>query len=95
MGLAIYAQAVGHQRLRMVADDRDASFVRLCLSAPLGSIRRGVMPHGDTMFNSWQTERLIEELEALPAGRPAVIDEILEVAWLALKKAGYVYIIGD
>jgi hypothetical protein len=53
------------------------------------------MPHGDTMFNSWQTERLIEELEALPAGRPAVIDEILEVAWLALKKAGYVYIIGD
>lgn len=95
MGLAIYAEGRARNKLDHIPDDVDASFRQLCQSAPWESLRRGVMQFGDTYFNRVQLERLVEELEALPAERPAVVDGVLALARLAIRNSGYLHFVGD
>ncbi|MFF7148397.1 hypothetical protein ACFZAO_10090 [Streptomyces griseoaurantiacus] len=95
MGLAMYAEGHAYNRLGSTFDGVEAPFLRLCRSAPRESLRWGVMQYGDTYFNRAQLERLVEELEALPPDRPVIVEEVLRLARLAIRNAGYLHVIGD
>lgn len=96
MGLGIRVNGLGGEPLGFFTDDLEESFRKMCDRAPDNSLRRGVMQYGDTMFNSFQLYRLIDELEALPANEMTpTIQRVLDSAYLARRKSGWIYITGD
>ncbi|MFD0376945.1 hypothetical protein [Streptomyces sp. NPDC127112] len=96
MGLGIYARDARREKICFASDDPQDSFYQLCAAAPWESLRRGVMKHGETVFNSVQLRRLIEELEALPPGESTpVVRDVVEAARLAIRRSGYLQFIGD
>ncbi|MFI5999922.1 hypothetical protein ACIA98_05820 [Streptomyces sp. NPDC051366] len=96
MGLGIHVRDLRREEIRSLTDSPDDSFRRMCQSAPWESLRRGVMQHGTTVFNSLQLYRFIEELEALPpAETTATVREVLDAAQLALRHSGYLEFVGD
>ncbi|QGQ19856.1 hypothetical protein GC089_12300 [Cellulomonas sp. JZ18] len=54
--------------------------------------------HSDTMFNSFQLQRVIDELDVLARDRPDLRDDankLREVALLMARSGGYFWIVGD
>jgi len=96
VGLDIYVRDVRRAQIDYFGDDSDGSFEKMCRAAPKGSLRRGVSPYGDTMFNVVQLLRLVEELEGLPEDQvtPAV-QRVLDGARLAIRRSGYLFFVGD
>ncbi|KUF16029.1 hypothetical protein [Streptomyces silvensis] len=96
MGIAISLRDLRHDEFGFLTDDADDSFRKMCQEAPADALRRGVMQHGHTMFNSLQLHRLVDELEGLRSEEvtPAVRD-VLEAARQAIRKSGYLYFTGD
>ncbi|KND34731.1 hypothetical protein [Streptomyces acidiscabies] len=96
MGLDIYVKDVRRDELEYISDDAEDSFGVMCRQAPETSLRRGVMQHGQTMFNSYQLYRFVEELEALPSSEVTPkIQQVLDGARRAIRKSGYLYFVGD
>ncbi|WP_328923091.1 hypothetical protein [Streptomyces griseoaurantiacus] len=95
MSLGMYVLDRSGRQTRYFSDDVNNSFMRICESAPPESVRSGVMKYGDTMFNRNQLVRLIEELEALEGGPPAVVIDILDAARYAWRESLYLFIRGD
>ncbi|MBT2477369.1 hypothetical protein [Streptomyces sp. ISL-94] len=96
MGLGIYVKDLRRDEIGFLIDDPEDSFRRMCEAAPRESLRAGVSRYGDTLFNSLQLRRLIEELEALPPNEVTpVVQAILDSAQLAIRRSGYLLFIGD
>ncbi|WP_329614972.1 hypothetical protein OG244_19230 [Streptomyces brevispora] len=96
MSLGIYVRDVRRDQIEFIGDDAEESFGKMCRTAPETSLRRGVMQHGETMFNSYQLYRLVEELTALPPNEVTPkIQQVLQAAQLAIRKSGYLYFVGD
>ncbi|MFI5673637.1 hypothetical protein [Streptomyces cellulosae] len=96
MGLDIYVRDVRRDQVDVIGDDAEDSFGRMCRTAPETSLRRGVMQFGDTMFNSSQLYRFVEELESLsPDEMTPAIRCVLDAARLAIRRSGYLYFVGD
>ncbi|MFF4350330.1 hypothetical protein [Streptomyces sp. NPDC001530] len=57
----------------------------------------GVCPYADTVFNTWQTPMLLEELARLPVERMGPwVDEVRELCRIAEEGAHrYVWFVGD
>ncbi|MEU7151265.1 hypothetical protein AB0B15_25055 [Streptomyces sp. NPDC045456] len=96
MGIGVSLRDLRHDEFGFLTDDADDSFRKMCQEAPADALRRGVLQHGHTMFNSLQLRRLVDELEGLRSEEmtPA-ISAILEAAKQAIRKSGYLYFIGD
>lgn len=96
MGLAIYVENQLHERVEQLFDDPQETFMKSCENAPVGSVRRGVDRHGDTMFNCYQLNILIGELEDLSAdSTTGAVNRITEAARRAIHLHGYLYFVGD
>lgn len=96
MGMAIFIENQIHERVGSVFDDAQDSFMRICDAGPRGSVRRDIMRHGDTMLNTIQLERLIEELDGLPPEqRSNTVRQVQNAAHDAIRLRGYLIFAGD
>ena len=96
MGLGMYVLDQGDRQVDFFTDDVDASFMSICQEAPWESLRRGVMQHGTTVFNSLQLRRLVEELRSLPQERTLpVVERVICGAELAIRRSGSLRFMGD
>ncbi|MFD6329446.1 hypothetical protein ACFWGI_07690 [Streptomyces niveus] len=96
MSLSIHIRNQTHYEIEFFTDGPEDSFRKMCQRAPDDSLRRGVMQFADTMFNSVQLHRFVEELESLPASEmTSSIQRALDGAKLAIRKSGYLYFVGD
>ncbi|MFC8829650.1 hypothetical protein ACFT9I_30430 [Streptomyces sp. NPDC057137] len=96
MSLSIHVRNPRHHEIDSFADDPEDSFREMCQRAPDDSLRRGVMQFADTMFNTVQLHRFVDELESLPASEmTSSIQKALDCAKLAIRKSGYLYFVGD
>ncbi|WP_147430055.1 hypothetical protein [Frondihabitans australicus] len=77
-------------------DDSAASIMSFCEAGENSSVRRGVFKYGDTMFNSLQIRRLLDEIEAVPySERSPALHELAEAGYLAIRRRGYLFFLGD
>ncbi|MCL7377011.1 hypothetical protein [Streptomyces sp. 35G-GA-8] len=96
MGLGIYVEDLWRGRMSAFTDDEEASFMRVCESAPEESLRFGVNKYGETLFNSIQLRQLVKELESLPEDdRTPVVQQVVDGARQAIHRTGYLHFIGD
>ncbi|MFD9816622.1 hypothetical protein [Streptomyces sp. NPDC059080] len=96
MGLGIRVKNLRRDEILSFTDSPDDSFREMCNSAPWESLRRGVAQYGETLFNSLQLRRLVEELESLPKGEATpVVHEVIDAARPAIRHSGYLHFIGD
>ncbi|MEV8366531.1 hypothetical protein [Streptomyces niveus] len=96
MGLGIYVEDLWRGRLSAFTDDKEASFMGACESAPEESLLNGVNRYGETLFNFIQLSRLVKELESLPEDeRTPVVQQVIDGAKEAIHRTGYLHFIGD
>ena len=96
MGISVYLENQIHERIGRVYDDADESFMRACELAPVGSVMRSVIRHGDTMLNVYQLRIFEAELQGLPGGEITdAISGVMDAATAAIRRRGYLYFVGD
>lgn len=96
MGLSVRVENQIHEEMDRLYDDRDESFISICESGPVASVRRGIVRHGDIMLNRFQLQVLIDEIGDLPT--EAVTDGvsgIVVAAERAIRLRSYLYFLGD
>jgi hypothetical protein len=98
MPLSIRVESQIHGELYRIFDNEDHAYRNMFENTPRGTLLRGVDPHGDTMFNPYQLEIVLEEISTLRAQYPQHQDrlqELAEGARAAIRKSGYLYFVGD
>jgi hypothetical protein len=92
----VYVENQIHERVEQIVDDVQEALMRLCETAPLGSARRVIMQHGDSMMNVYQLRLLISEIEDLTEElRLPIVIRLRDAADHAIKLRGYLYFVGD
>ncbi|MEV7565458.1 hypothetical protein [Streptomyces tanashiensis] len=95
MGLSVHVEDLWHGRLDSFCDDAENSFMTLCRRMPKDSLCSGVSPYGETLFNSIQLKRLVQELDDPDHLANPVVAKVIEGALRAIPRTGYLRFIGD
>lgn len=98
MALTIIIQAQDHTETSRYSDDPEGTLARLCSGAPQRLLVRGIHPHADTMFNTYQLGLIIDEIDAMSVSDPVekrAWDELREAAMTAVRQRGYLWFNGD
>ncbi|MDT7725944.1 MAG: hypothetical protein QOI21_2520 [Actinomycetota bacterium] len=96
MGLAVYVEDQIHGR--SYAEEAGRWLTRVVVEAVPGSVLSGTYPHGDTMFNVPQLNRISAEFEEILARRPDLksdVDALLELFEQVRRMRGYLWVSGD
>ncbi|WP_156754922.1 hypothetical protein [Actinokineospora pegani] len=97
MGLGLYTEDQVHERT-YVDGGFGVLFTRVVAAAAPGSLLNGVSPHGDTMFNIPQLNRIESEFDDMLGRHPELADDVaaLRVLFEAIRrKRGYLWVCGD
>lgn len=98
MPIRVIIQDRNHGEVASYADDLEGTFSGLRAVAPPGSLLKSIDPYGDTLFNLYQLEFLIAEIDAMPvrsASEQSIWNELRNAAHLAIRNRGYLSFIGD
>jgi hypothetical protein len=102
MPLAIRVQTVAHNIIRTLGDDAEGTFMALCRSAVGSSSTLGfIAPYSDTMFNAYQLKQFVVEVDAAAQGASLSKEQLAHLAMIrdaaeeAIRRNGYLYIVGD
>ncbi|UGT62249.1 hypothetical protein [Nocardia asteroides] len=98
MALTIVVQNIVHSEIGRYSDDPAGTLQRLCSARPETSLLRRVDPHADTMFNAYQLDRIIAEIDALTAESAQHAKEwtrLRDAAMTAIRNQGYLWFSGD
>ncbi|MGQ4617312.1 hypothetical protein [Nocardia sp. R7R-8] len=98
MSVTIIVQGLSHSEISRYSDDPEGTLLEMCGKAAEGSMLGGIIPHGDTMFNSYQLRFLVDEIDAMPARNDAEKEmwgRLRDAAQTAIRRSGYLWFNGD
>lgn len=96
MGLSMRLQNQLHENVHSFADDSQGTVMRLADARDYSSMLGSISPHGDTIFNSYQLQKLILELaEAFEVSPQPVLKELAAASEQAIRLRGYILFMGD
>jgi hypothetical protein len=97
MGISVYLENQVHER-SYAGTDVTRKFTHIVAEADSGGLLSGIDPHGDTMFNLVELNRVEEELEGILHRCPELKADIADLRAFfeeVRRKRGYVWISGD
>ncbi|WP_280459139.1 hypothetical protein [Nocardia carnea] len=98
MGIDIIVQNQVHQPIETVTGPAGSTLPEMVLRDPKRPMMQGIHKYADTMFNSYQLQLLLEELnyfEPKNEDERATISSLRHAAELAIREHGYLWFSGD
>ncbi|MET8777777.1 hypothetical protein ABZV58_22465 [Nocardia sp. NPDC004654] len=98
MASDIVVQDINHAEEHHFGDDANETLFRLCAAQPETSLVRGIYRHGDTMFNRYQLDLILDRIEGIEVRTDAerqAVELLRRAESIALRANGYLLFVGD